>query len=550
VYNDQGKYPETLNNYFASLDIRKEIEDKKGISASYNNIGLIYEDLGNFTEALKYHFASLKIKEEIGYTAGIAASYTNIGIIYKKQGNYTEALKNFKASLAIEEVQSWIADDYLNIGNIYERQGDFREALANYAIDLKISQQINYAFGIGTSHLGKGAAYLSLDQYPEAMENYRTALAVFQEMGNKEKIANAMMGLGETSLELKKYSEAWQFLSDARSIAKELGNKALLENNYELMTKLNIALGNWKDAYLHQQLHQLYRDSTLNEESTKKTVQIQMQYEFDKKEAATKAAQDKKDALTHEEAVQQRNIRNSTFAGLAGAFIFSVVLYRQRNKISKERKRSDELLLNILPTEVANELKEKGSADAKQFNEVTVMFTDFKGFTRISEKLTPVELVAEIDACFKAFDYIISRHRIEKIKTIGDAYMCAGGLPVVNQTHADDVVKAALEIQHYMRQHIEQRKTEGKDPFEIRIGIHTGPVVAGIVGVKKFAYDIWGDTVNIASRMETTCEEGKVNISGATHALVKDRFRYTYRGKIEAKNKGEIEMYFVEEAIE
>ena len=208
--------------------------------------------------------------------------------------------------------------------------------------------------------------------------------------------------------------------------------------------------------------------------------------------------------------------------------------------------RSEALLLNILPKEIAEELKANGSAEAKQFDDVTVMFTDFKNFTQITEKLTPAELVAEIDTLFKAFDNIIGKHNIEKIKTIGDSYMCAGGLPVANKTHAYDVVSATMEIQQFMQQHLQKRKIEGKEPFEIRIGVHTGPVVAGIVGVKKFAYDIWGDTVNIASRMESSGEAGKVNISGSTYELVKDKFNCIHRGKIQAKNKGEIDMYFVD----
>lgn len=150
-----------------------------------------------------------------------------------------------------------------------------------------------------------------------------------------------------------------------------------------------------------------------------------------------------------------------------------------------EKKKSDDLLLNILPEEVAEELKLNGNANAKEFDEVTVMFTDFKGFTQISEKLSPEELVAEIHTCFKAFDEIITSHNIEKIKTIGDSYMCAGGLPIKNKTHAIDVVNAAIEIQQFMLNHLQLRKNEGKEVFEIRIGIHTGTVVAGIVGVKK-----------------------------------------------------------------
>jgi class 3 adenylate cyclase len=227
-------------------------------------------------------------------------------------------------------------------------------------------------------------------------------------------------------------------------------------------------------------------------------------------------------------------------------FVFSFVVFRQRNRIKKEKKRSDQLLLNILPIEVAEELKQKGSTTAKQFEEVTVMFTDFKNFTKISEKLSPSELVAEIDICFQTFDNIITRHNIEKIKTIGDSYMCAGGIPVQNKTNAVDVVFAAIEIQNYMSSYSKKKIKEGKEIFEIRIGIHTGPVVAGVVGIKKFAYDIWGDTVNIASRMESSGEASKINISGNTYNLVKDKCTCTYRGKIPAKNKGDIDMYFVE----
>lgn len=234
----------------------------------------------------------------------------------------------------------------------------------------------------------------------------------------------------------------------------------------------------------------------------------------------------------------------------------------EKKEVEIQKKRSDELLLNILPSEVAEELKQKGHADAKQFNEVTVMFTDFKGFTQLSEKLSPEELVAEIHTCFKAFDQIITKYNIEKIKTIGDSYMCAGGLPVANTTHATDVVNAAMEIQKLMQappnfpEGEEFVSTNGLRDGEVspsgrfrgavRIGIHTGPVVAGIVGIKKFAYDIWGDTVNIASRMESSGEAGKVNISGSTYAIVKEKYHCIHRGKIQAKNKGEIDMYFVD----
>ncbi len=251
---------------------------------------------------------------------------------------------------------------------------------------------------------------------------------------------------------------------------------------------------------------------------------------------------------TAEVNIQRERTRRNIFlfSGL-GLLVFGVVVFRQRRRIQKALHRSDELLLNILPEEVAEELKAKGHADAKHFNDVTILFTDFKGFTSVAEHLSPSELVEELNTCFKAFDHIITARGIEKIKTIGDAYMCAGGLPVPSSSTPAGVVHAALEMQAFMVARKKERDAQGKPAFEMRVGIHTGPVVAGIVGVKKFAYDIWGDTVNIASRMESSGEVGQVNISEATYALVKDEpgLSFTPRGKVQAKGKGEMEMYFV-----
>ncbi len=210
-------------------------------------------------------------------------------------------------------------------------------------------------------------------------------------------------------------------------------------------------------------------------------------------------------------------------------------------ELRSQKKKSDDLLLNILPAEVAEELKETGKSEARLYNHVSVLFTDFVDFTQLSERLTPAELVAEIDQCFRAFDEIITRHGLEKIKTVGDAYIAVSGLPTANERHARDVLRAAIDILAF----IQQRGGDGRHRFGIRLGVHSGPVVAGIVGIKKFAYDIWGDTVNTAARMEQSSEPGRINISQATYELVRDDFTCTARGELEVKHKGSMRMYFV-----
>ncbi len=221
----------------------------------------------------------------------------------------------------------------------------------------------------------------------------------------------------------------------------------------------------------------------------------------------------------------------------------------QKKLIEIERKKSEELLLNILPHEIATELKNKGAASPRSYNMATVLFTDFKGFTSISERLSPEQIVDKLNFFFQKFDEIAEKHNLEKIKTLGDGYMCAGGIPIENNTNPINAVRAGLEMQVFMNQWNNEQEKKGFPTFGLRLGINTGPLVAGVIGKNKFAYDVWGDTVNLASRMESSGEVGKVNISGITHTWVKHHFECVYRGKIEAKNKGQVDMYFVEKEI-
>lgn len=286
--------------------------------------------------------------------------------------------------------------------------------------------------------------------------------------------------------------------------------------------------------------------------------------ELIKKEAENEAMQSELRAKEAElRASQQENFLYAAAAAAALLLLLALLFYsrfrakrkaaqtleEQNRIIEAERERSDELLLNILPAPIAAELKEKGKAQARQYKEATVLFSDFKNFTSIAEQLTPDELVQELDKCFKAFDFILEQYPdIEKIKTIGDAYMCASGL-VERATLPSNMVKAALEMQAFLEEQKQERQRIGKPFFEARIGIHTGPVVAGVVGVKKFAYDIWGDTVNTAARVEANSLPGRVNISETTYGKIKYNFECVHRGKVEAKNKGMLDMYFVEREL-
>lgn len=223
----------------------------------------------------------------------------------------------------------------------------------------------------------------------------------------------------------------------------------------------------------------------------------------------------------------------------------NILLEKQSLELAVEKEKSEKLLLNILPQETVDELKNKGKASARHYRSASVMFTDFKGFTTIAESLRPQDLVRELDSYFIKFDEIIERHQIEKIKTIGDAYMCVGGVPVRNKTNPIDIVLAGLEIQRYMHDLKIQRQNTGEPHWDLRVGIHTGEIIAGVVGIKRFAYDVWGDTVNVAQRIETACEIGKVNVSGTTYDVIKEFFDFDYRGKVMAKNKGMVDMYYV-----
>jgi class 3 adenylate cyclase len=289
--------------------------------------------------------------------------------------------------------------------------------------------------------------------------------------------------------------------------------------------------------------HIIYKDSVNSIKAVQQMANVRTNYEVSKKQIEVD--------LLNEQKRTQKIIVFAIGIALFLIGLLAILLYK-RNKfirrtskiIEHEKNRSDNLLLNILPEETALELKENGTVKAKKFESVSVLFTDFKGFSYFSEHLSPEKLVESVDYYFSKFDEIIEKYGLEKIKTVGDAYMCAGGLPFPTSDHALKMVYAAFEIIQFVEE-AKNNKLNDLTKFDIRLGINTGPVVAGVIGTKKFSYDIWGDTVNVASRIETASEIGRINISENTYELIKEVFSCTYRGEIEVKNRGFLKMYYV-----
>lgn len=538
---DAGEFQKAETLIRSTLKYYKETENYESLGRANELLGYINFAQGNIGAGVELNFEALKHYEKAGMEMGVALGYSTIGNSYEQMEDYPRALEYYR--IAAEKLISF---DTINTCRIYENMGMLHLKLGDYS---KCLEYLNRSLQLGSKIGDKGvigSAYLARAQYYMAMHNMEAALNDLEEADkaylnsglNELMFVDVYLFKSKCLLALGRTSAARQFLDSAYAMSNTLDSKWVKQSYFSVRHQLDSLEGDWQNAYIHYMLFRKYSDSLENISEARRVIAKQMQYDFDKKDAIAKAEQERKD-------LQQNLIRNAIAAGLAGALIFLIIVARQRNKINKERKVSDSLLLNILPEGVAEELKDSGSARARRFEDVTVMFTDFKNFTRASEQLSPEELVSEIHYCYSEFDRIITKHGLEKIKTIGDSYMCAGGLSGTSANPALDAVQAATEICSFMQAEAQKRKLKGKLYFEVRVGLHTGPVVAGIVGIKKFAYDIWGDTVNTASRMEQQSEPGRINISGTTHDRIRNAVHCTYRGKIQAKNKGEVDMYFV-----
>jgi adenylate cyclase len=539
-YYLKSDYKNAILSWQAAIDVYKAKQDRKGVANMLSNMGGVYFNQGDDAKALELHLESLKISEEINDSLRILTSLINIGGVYQnKKATYQKALdyflRSYKLSKQVKDY-STMGASAVNLGETYYKLGDDSTALIYLYESEKAykdePENLPYSLNI------IGRVYTRQKKYEAAVQIHSRAYELAKQLDIKLDQTQSLVGLGQAYSAKGENTLAVEAYKTALDIGTPLSALTEMKDAYEGLSGAYSKLKDYTNAYKYQELLIAIKDEIYNVNIDKKLGTLQFGFEMEKKEVQIKQNENEID--------RQKKVKYSFIGGFAVMVLFASVFFAQRNRIKKAKKRSDELLLNILPEETAEELKETGTAKTKSLDSITVLFTDFKNFTIASEKLTPEELVAEINYCYSAFDHIVEKYGIEKIKTIGDSYMCAGGLPVPNTTHPFDVVKAGLEMVKFIEDNKQERLLKGLPYFELRCGIHTGPVVAGIVGIKKFAYDIWGDTVNTASRMESSGGVGKVNISGITYEIVKDQFNCTHRGKIEAKNKGSIDMYFVE----
>lgn len=511
--------------------------------------GLLFR--GDLTEALETYFKGVEIiSKDAKNRNELGALYLSIAGVYSSMGNEQSSISYYKNAIKLlSDLKSrWDSISYAsaieNLGDSYNLEfGRPDTALVLFKESETIWKALDYKLGIAYNVGNIGLAYAQLGNTKEAEIKIQEAISILEELEDYYPICVYLTYMADFSAARNEWTYAFEYAERSLHLAKQYSLKEQIGDAYLKLSELHKKRGDVEKSFEYYKNHIIYRDSVQN------ITAVQQMANF-----AMSQKQNELDIL-NEKQKTQRVIGISIAIALFLIFLLAIGLYRRNVYIKKttmiiekEMDRSENLLLNILPQKTAQELKEHGTVKASKFNSVTVLFTDFVAFTRHSEQLDPELLVESIGYYFTAFDDIIEKYDLEKIKTIGDSYMCAGGLPFAIKDHAHKMIQAAHEILEFVEE-AKKNRTGDQMRFDIRIGINTGPVVAGVVGSKKFSYDIWGDTVNVASRMEGMSEAGKINISENTYNLVKDSFECEYRGEIAVKNRGVMKMYFVQTGL-
>jgi len=550
----KGEYVEVLEYWGASLAAFESIDHAKGIGNLLSNIGAVYNSTGDYTKALDYFLRAMRVAEKNKDDFRRATVLQNLGALYSNTNKFELSQNYYEEALTLctdIEYKECISLVSLNLSEVHENIGSLEEASVwmSKAIDISKKEKLPFY----TEVLVK-SSNLKLKQ-----KKYEEALAESQLAFQRAKAANSKSGLQMVQTVLGKiYNQTNQSnlaipaLQESILLGHGIGINNDLKTAYEQLIFAFRKNGNNRQALIAQDSLLSINEQIFNLEKEQKLSNLQLEFDLEKRES--EIALLNADNEIKNQQLQQATLQRNFFSTVALFLILLlgglVYLYRyaqRKNKIiSEEKNRSDRLLKNILPPDTAEELKKNGVVQPKKYENSTVLFTDFVAFTKMASNHTPETIVSSVDYYFKHFDSIVSKNQLEKIKTIGDAYMCAGGLQSGDNnynTTAQNTIKAAAEILQFVEQ-TASNPPEGIVPFQIRIGIDSGPVVAGVVGQSKFQFDIWGDTVNVASRMEANCEPNKINVSENIYQQLKEQLNFIFRGSIDVKNKGMMKMYF------
>ena len=521
----------------------KAMDSTKRVIGAYLQKGNALRLKGDLTQALESYYEGVKLAEAEESDKDLALFYIAMAAVYSGMGNAQNTIRYYKNGIKIfkERGDSLLyATSLENLGDEYNLNlAKPDSALLFFKESGPIFKAFDYKIGMAYNLGNMGLAYAQLGQNTIAEENISGAISLLEELGDYYPICVYLTYMADMYVQRDDLDAAFGYAERSLELAQQFGLKDQISDANLKLSELYEKKGDAQESLKYYKRHITFRDSVKNITDVQNMANLEVarkQVEVD---------------LLNQKQENQRIVVIATAIALFLIGLLAFGLYR-RNRfirktkqiIEKERDRSDTLLLNVLPKDTADELKENGKVVAKKFESVTVLFTDFKGFTHYSENLDPEKLVETIGFYFTKFDDIMEKYGLEKIKTIGDSYMCAGGLPYPTQDHAHKMVLAAFEIMDFVKE-AKRNSQEGQIHFDTRIGINTGMVVAGVVGSKKFSYDIWGDTVNVASRMETMAEPGRINVSANTYELIKDIADVEYRGEIQVKNRGMMKMYYV-----
>lgn len=524
----------------------QELDSLDRLYGGYFNKGNALVRKGDLSDALESYFKSAQIAADQKNDISLGNINIAIADVYSIMGNHDNAVYYYRKSIQIHgknNNQKRLATAIENLGDEYLNVAKPDSALIMFEQSGPIFKTLGFTEGIAMNIGNKGIAYALLGKDEMAKDNINHAIIMFEKIENYYPICVFLTYMSDLYLNQDDWNSALAYAQRSLELAEKYGLKDEISAANLQISKLYEASGDFGASLKYFKNYTAYKDSVNNISAVQQMANIRTDYEVSQKQVEVD--------LLNQQKRNQRILVIVTVIALVLICIVAFGLFKRNRFVEKtkkiiedERNRSDKLLLNILPEETALELKDNGRVIPKKFDSVTVMFTDFEAFTKYSQNLTPELLVKSVDYHFSKFDEIIEKYGLEKIKTIGDSYMCAGGLPFPSEDHAEKMLQAAFEISEFIDS-IKNSEVREITHFDIRIGIHTGPVVAGVVGTKKFAYDIWGDTVNIASRLESNSQPGKINVSESTYMLIKDSFDCEYRGEIEAKNKGMMKMYYV-----